>query len=216
MLAAVVGGCQGKDCENRTRPGRYLARWRVGDGDVRCSRRGIAPGRIFREPSGLSAWARFIGPTVAVQNHVPRSGFGRSDRRAQARLPASRGSSGPCSHCNRRDLPQVLLARPARSLDREAVQDRGDVARSVAQSVPFGRSPSRTARSNRTRSAVTVACLNRASSPRTGSPSSPHASAPDTPSHPRLVPVALHPDEPRDDRLDRGAGGRTISRQRPA
>jgi hypothetical protein len=91
MLAAVDGGFQGKDCENRTRPGRYLARWRVGDGDVRCSRRGIAPGRFLRPPSGLSAWARFIGSTVAVQNHVPRSGFGRSDRRApperSAKLP---------------------------------------------------------------------------------------------------------------------------------
>ena len=58
---------------------------------------------------------------------------------------------------------------------------------SVAQSVPAGRSPSCTARSNRCRNAVTIACLNRANSRRTASASSPHASAPDTTRHPRAL-----------------------------
>ncbi len=48
-LAADV---RGKGCENGARAGGNLARWRVDDGDVRSSRRGIVVGRVLREPAG--------------------------------------------------------------------------------------------------------------------------------------------------------------------
>ncbi len=58
---------------------------------------------------------------------------------------------------------------------------------SVAQSVFAGRSPSCTGCSNHIRNSVTMACLNSASSRRTVSASSPHASGPDTTRHPRAL-----------------------------
>jgi hypothetical protein len=87
VLGAVVRGFQGKDYQNRTRPGRYLARWRVGDGEDRCSRRSIAPGRILREPSGLSAWARFIRIDSRGSKSHPEIGL-RSIRPKRAGMPA--------------------------------------------------------------------------------------------------------------------------------
>ena len=113
-------------------------------------------------------------------------------------------SSGPGSHRHRLDPPQLRLGRPARGLDRQAVQDRGDV-RAASRVGPPGRSPSCTARSNRSRNAATVACRKRASSRRTGSASSPRDERPgDDHATSRPAPVAMHPDGPRVDRLGHG------------
>jgi len=128
---------------------------------------GNGPHRICA-PVPLSIWTGRPSPNTSSSQ--ARGTFGRGCDGAESLK--RRWSRRPRSHRHCCDKAQLLLRRSAGRLNRQATEDRRDISPSVAQSVPFGRSPFSMALSNRFRNTATIDCLNRASSWRTVSASS--------------------------------------------
>jgi hypothetical protein len=76
-LAPTVGEWQGFDREDRARPVRFLACWRIGDNGVRYRIRwGLSPQAVFVERRrARSSRATPARRTAATRDDGPRSGF---------------------------------------------------------------------------------------------------------------------------------------------